>query len=270
MNLREYLGFSPLAGRYGIEVEAEGHGLPAVDGVWETTIDGSLRDGKEYILRAPLNLKDALEAFSNLRSAIQESEAEVDFSFRTSIHVHMNCLELTSEQVKQLVYTCLLLEPALLSFAGEERKHNRFCLSVRDAEGALPEIENWFSAAYSKEDGFSRRIQRFGEQEHKYSAVNLASLGSKGSLEIRSMRGTLSQNIMTIYLSGLDSLYEYATKAAGVLDIFSEFNELGPAPFFQKVFGDWAAYFNYPELEADLQLQSSILISLPYRNHNGN
>lgn len=271
MNLRNYMGFGDdIRGRYGIEVEVEGDRLPDLEGVWTTDIDGSLRNGREYILSSPLDLGAALTAFSNLRHKMQDAEAEVDFSFRTSIHVHMNCLDLNAEQVKQLVYTCLLLEPVILAFAGEERKHNRFCLSVKDADGALPQIEEFFSQEYRKRNSFPSRIKRFGEQEHKYSAVNLASLPTKGSLEIRSMRGTFSQGVMTAYLSGLDSLYEYATRAESVFGIFSEFNELGPSKFVQKVLGEWAVYFSYPEVEADLQLQSSILISLPYRNCNGN
>ena len=91
--------------------------------------DGSLRDqGCEFIFRRPLAVQS--EDFSTAVDYIQAActEAEAVGSFRTSTHFHMNMTDMTLDQIRNLVFLSLVVEPALLKHCSEHRNNNRFCV----------------------------------------------------------------------------------------------------------------------------------------------
>ena len=137
MKLKEYLKAASIDGDFGIEIEVEGENLPTIrSNNWHTEKDGSLRgESNEYIITKPIKIDEVREAIEYLNKRLDKSV--LNFSFRTSVHIHMNMLECTHEEILNTVYTYLLIEEPLIKFCGKERKANRFCLRLQDADGII-------------------------------------------------------------------------------------------------------------------------------------
>jgi len=191
----------------GVEVEVEGYRLPTNCPGFNVVKEGSLRcvndePGKEYVFRAPAPLDNAIIMLKTLRNMLYRPDPRsiVQFSNRTSVHVHVNVSDLTVEEWFTFLFLWVLYEEALIDFCGEERKGNLFCLSSRDAEGLLFTLEEF------TETGQFHRI----DDEVRYCAVNTVATPKYGSLEFRTMRGTMDMNVLTPWLSTLVSLRNMA------------------------------------------------------------
>ena len=89
--------------------------------------DNSLRlGGREFINNIPLQLKDYHEKLPVLFEELQKQQ--VQFSHRTSIHVHNNVLFKTRVELNLYVLMYFLVEPQLYAFAGRDRKYSNFCV----------------------------------------------------------------------------------------------------------------------------------------------
>lgn len=244
-------------GDYGIEIEIEGRNLSTVNNRWwKTERDGSLRgESGEYILKSPIPLKEVNPVLKNLAIALKD--AQFDFSFRTSVHVHMNILQLTYPQLLNLLYTYLILEEPLMNFCGRERKGNRFCLRIQDAEGVLD------TYAFLFKEG-ERGLRYIEEERIRYSALNLAALTRYGSLEFRGMKGTMDIVKLTQWVHILNTLRDYAITKESPIDVHEELAELGAQGFAKKVFGEFYDVLYYARLSSDIQRSFSLTIDLPY------
>lgn len=256
-------------GNVGIEIECEGTNLQVVQtDFWDTTHDGSLRgrfpdESSEFVLKGPIavaKVKSALEAL-----AAAQAKAKLNFSFRTSVHVHINVQDLTHIQLVNLVYTYLLIEEPLINFCGKERKGNRFCLRLQDAEGLLEYV-----AFLIQNDVKDLRV--VNENQLRYAALNLGALTKYGSVEFRSMRGTLDVSTISTWVSALIQLRNYACAAVSPKEIYEEFCNIGCVAFLNKVLGDYAKPFHYPKMEKDLHRSFSLSIDIPflYKMHERN
>lgn len=256
MNVSEWLGLPIREGQFGIEVEVEGAGLPLLDNrYWTSTNDPSLRgNGLEYVLKKPLNFKFAEAALNYLEKKLANSE--VDFSFRTSVHVHLNVLSFTPVQLANLVYLGFLMEEPLTRFCGASRVGNRFCLRSRDAEAGLEYLTHHFSAGIRRGTGFPV----LEENEIRYMFLNLGALQKFGSIEFRSMRGTSDAKLLTKWLRILDCIYQFALKSESPRHLA----EIGPLELFHQIFGDLAEDLNYVGMSDDLRRSFSRLIDFPY------
>ena len=252
--VRDYLGVHSVAGDFGIEVEVEGSNLYNTrggDAYWLTKKDGSLRDGVEYVLHVPLSLDKTKEAIISLVKSLENSK--LIFSFRTSIHVHVNVLEMSRDNLLSFLYLSHLLEDSLVKYSGESREGNRFCLRMKDAEWKIEALKMFF-----KTEG----VRQFPSNDMKYSAINLASLHLFGSIEFRSMRGTLDTEVLFPWLDVLYRIRDFAIHNS-VKEI-DEAIRLTPAGVAKEVFGEHFELFNYPELEKDIKEAHCRLIELPY------
>lgn len=251
----------PIDGEVGIEIECEGKNLNIVDhGGWKTEDDGSLRgvfpDSRaEYVLTKPIMAKDVQEKVDFLRN--EQKEATLDFSFRTSVHIHINVQDLTEAQVMNMVYTYLLLEEPLVNFCGRERKGNRFCLRIADAEGIIEYYSKMFGRGL-------RYIMAVNENDLRYAGINLASLKKYGSIEFRSMRGCMDAETLHIWANSLMSIKTYAQKFKAPLDIMQEFGKGTPRDFLRTVLGEYAVYYEYPRMAKEVQRSFSLTLELPY------
>jgi hypothetical protein len=203
--LYEILGQALKKGDVGIEIEVEGQHLPDnVDPRWNATVDGSLRgENREYVLRKPLSVADARDALECLAQNMKDAKAKLAFSFRTSVHVHVNCQDLTYAQYLNFLYTYFLLEEPLMTFCGKERKGNRFCLRLQDAEGMLETYQKMFT---QWEEGFFH----IPANQVRYSAMNIEATAKYGSLEFRGMRGNMDVDMITTWVNALIYLREFA------------------------------------------------------------
>lgn len=260
----EILGLRKTAGDFGIEIEVEGAKLPGAlvkgAGLWKIVDDGSLRgrfpdQRAEYVLINPVQHKSVKQALEALSSDLAKSE--LDFSFRTSCHVHVNVQELTDVQLQNFVYAYLLLEEILVNYCGEERVNNRFCLRFRDAEGLYETLYDLFSNGV-------KSLARVNGDQVRYAALNLHAVRKYGSLEFRSMRGTLEVDVLTTWIDALNALRNYAMKVENPTKIFDEFNKLSRKAFVTRVLGNVADKFFYRGMEDALNLSFSITLDFPF------
>jgi len=250
-------------GDFGIEIECEGKDLavPHAD-VWRTDDDGSLRgvfphSRAEWVLARPLSLDNAIKAVDELSKFQIQHKAQLDFSFRTSVHVHMNVQNLTFNQYLNTIYTYLLLENVLVRYCGNDRIGNRFCLRMQDAEGLSELIMRLFKEG-------PRGLGYFNEDAAKYASINIAATNNYGSLEFRAMQGNLQVPYISTWLKALYNLREFAKARHDPQDIHDFFVRTTPSEFMQAVLKDTYPFFSYEDEENDIRYAFSITLDLPY------
>ena len=96
-------------GEIGIEIECEGQNLcHEMYRHWKVAPDGSLRNnGVEYILRKPILREDVPLVLRYLNKKLLEQESVVEMGPRTSVHIHLNALDMPIQQV--YTWICLYL-----------------------------------------------------------------------------------------------------------------------------------------------------------------
>lgn len=216
-------------GLLGVEIEVEAaNPLPQEMKDWNVTHDGSLRGAHaaEYVLKKPLSLPATMSAIADLRKVLEP--VDLQWSFRTSVHVHMNVLNMTKQQVDCFIYSYLLLEEVLVAFCGKHREGNRFCLRVRDAENLVSEVSRFFAA---KDFTFPQR------DVYRYSSLNLDALKKFGSLEFRGMRGTIDKDVLDVWVNALVRLRSFSMKFGTIHEISDTFVCTPDDVFLEMVFG---------------------------------
>ena len=258
--LYEILGQRKTNGDVGVEIEVEGSRLPDdVDPRWNATVDGSLRgENREYVMRKPLPVAEVPDALNALAKNLKDNRAKLDFSFRTSVHVHVNCQELTYNQYLNLLYTYFLLEEPLMTFCGRERKGNRFCLRLQDAEGML----ETYNALFRHHDG--EGFVLIPANRVRYSAMNIEATTKYGSLEFRGMKGNMDVEHITTWVNALIYLREFAKSVDDPTQVYNLFAELEAQGFMEHVLKDLAARFHYARAVRDMQKSFSLSIDLPF------
>lgn len=252
----------PVAGEYGIEIECEGNNIAPINSkTWGSEADGSLRGeyphgACEFVLKKPIMFKDVEQAIDELIG--HEINAEFNFSFRTSVHIHVNVQELTSTQLYNLIYTYLLIEQPLVNYCGDGRKGNRFCLRLRDAEGMIDILSNLFNTG-------NKNLRRIPNDHMRYASINLEAFKKYGSIEFRAMRGTMDKAIILPWVQMLHSIKTYALEMANPKVIHEEFRAYGSVGFLNKVLGkENAQRVMSPTAEQEMNESYSLSIDLPY------
>jgi hypothetical protein len=262
--LYEFLAKNKVNGDFGIEIECEGQNLPiiAAGSAWNQCDDGSLRgeyplSRSEYVLRKPLNHAEAVKAVNYLVDLGKGNNSVFNFSFRTSVHVHVNVTDLTVNQYLNMVYTYFIIEESLIRYCGDERIGNRFCLRLRDAENIIQYLTSLFADT-------ERTLYRLNLEELKYAAINLAATPRYGSLEFRGMSGNLNPEYISVWLKALGSLREFATKFKDPRSIHDYYLKVKPAKFLADVLQDSYRFFSYEDEVHDMNTNFSLTIDLPY------
>lgn len=244
-------------GTFGIEIECEGNNLTPIDSqYWRTEDDGSLR-GRfpesrcEYVLKKPLKYKSAMLAVGHLLNQ-QRADVEFNFSFRTSVHIHVNVSDMEWEEYLAFCYTWLLCEGPLMDFCGESRKANRFCLRSRDSEGVVDIILKLIN------DATFVNIQ---ENDVRYAALNVGATAKYGSLEFRGMRGTTDVDVLSKWMLTLGNMREYCL-GKSIQDVHKDIWEIGNKAFLEKVTG--SPDFWNKNADSEMDYSFSMTIQLPY------
>lgn len=192
-------------GIFGVEIETETKTPyePPRMTFWNTHGDGSLRDfGVEWVLKRPLSgsaLKAALDEFG----ARTKDLKFIPDSISTSVHVHINALNMTLNHAAGFVSAYTLSENLLIRYCGESRLSNLFCLPICDSEVQLSYLKAFITGLAEKQPAH----WNFSEDRSKYSALNFGSLPKFGSLEVRSMRGLTNPNEVGDWVHILEDLY---------------------------------------------------------------
>lgn len=259
--LHELLKVRPSAGDVGIEVEVEGANLNPIDSdIWKTEDDGSLRGifphgRSEYVLKKPIGIKTVEQAITAL--AEHQKDAKLNFSFRCSVHVHVNVGDLTFEEFLAYLYLVILLESPLMTLCGEERIGNRFCLRVPDAEGYIEHLKAVFGRG-------PEYLRAFNAGQVRYSAINIASVAKYGSLEFRGMKGTLDTEVLIPWCQTLFRLREVAKKFGDPIAVHDEFVKTQNMAFAKKHLGKNHVLFDLENSVKDIDRSFSLALELPH------
>lgn len=266
MKIKDLLPHKKCNGMFGIEVEVEsedgfGH---FNSNVWTAVHDGSLRDGCEFITVGAIPYDKVKTALIELKEYLAPNK--IVFSFRTSIHVHVNILDMSLEELTTFIYLYYLFEEPLMTFCGEERKGNRFCLSLQDSEGVVNNIEKLFknNAETLKKCCGSEYMRQTLINETKYAALNLASIPKFGSLEFRGMRGTLDLDVLSKWFKMLYNLREAAVKFQTMSKVYDFLFKEGPKALASEVFHAYCLKEFSEGYEDQSLYNASLMIMLPH------
>lgn len=174
-------------GDIGIELEVEAaNALPRdahIDGVvgkksramWNAKHDGSLRgNAMEYVVSTPMFIDELPDMVNGLFGAFTKAKTKLDNSNRCSTHVHINVGGYTVDQLTAIIALWTTFEEALIVWCGEARLNNHYSLSSRNS---VTMLETW--------ENFLRRGQTRFPDGLKYSALNLNTIWTFGSVEFR-------------------------------------------------------------------------------------
>lgn len=203
---------------YGVEVELElqtnriggffQHNIPG----WDKHEDGSLRNGIELVSSEPVGIDKIGDHLDELKKYISKWPI-IEGANRTSVHVHINCLNYTPYGVLSRYAKLLMFEPALIRFSGESRKGNLFCLSSKDAKYAFNHVCTLLSR-----NGPVRSM--FGGN-FRYTAINLVSIAKYGTIEVRCMRGTSDTQLIKDWVHILHNIVESPYNPRDLPGLFS-------------------------------------------------
>lgn len=241
-------------GLFGYELEVEGANLPQRVEGWKFTKDGSLRgESAEYVLLGPINFEALIKAFETLVEKLTKPTTTLSFSYRTSTHVHVNMLDFTKQQIQSFFYIAHLVEDVLVNYCAPIRKGNRFCLRAKDAEFKVDVFREWLG---------KRGFANLSQDHLKYSAINIATLSHYGSVEFRSLHGTVDKDVIKPWLSVLKNLYDIA--AIVPIKEIEVVAKKSPIDILNVVFKEHLPKFQYAGMENDVIEAYERLIEIPY------
>lgn len=262
--LHELLKKPLLKGDVGIEIECEGERLfPHHSVLWKTEADNSLRgqypeESCEWVLNEPVPKEDVRLALKELFDVQAANKAKFKFSFRTSVHIHINVGHLTRDQVMAMAYAYYLIEDLMLEYCAEHRRSNRFCLSIGQAEGAIPYIkrmistEEWLFAKSNPQNAI------------RYSSLNLEALFKYGSLEFRALEGNADIDRIDTWVKAIVNLRTFIEKIDDIRDVHDVFLFEGPKGLIERALGNVANFFKTKGYTNSISHAFSTTIELPF------
>lgn len=233
MKVQDILHIPGLEGpNVGIECETEGRGLFHIaNDTWRSEIDGSLRNGMEYIT-APLAPNDVAKAITELHKELRKGGARVEYSFRCSTHVHVNVTDMEMCQVLSMILLYGMYENVFMNYVDKTRVGNRFCLRFQDAGALTHEVAKFFATAFRDE---TEAIVELNQNELKYGAINLYTLRKYGTLEFRALEGSSDPKHIHNWVKSLVKLREVAMQYEGPGKAFEAFAN-DPEGMAQEIF----------------------------------
>lgn len=200
---------------------------------WFTHTDGSLRAGIEYV-SYPFSYPDLILALVSLEKWFETSLVKKPtFSWRTSVHCHLNAHDLTWGEVAKLAIIYSIFEEQLFQFASPERRNSIFCVPLTQTH-IYDNIARLLHL-----DSFACLGVNWGWD--KYAALGTYRLFDLGTLEFRQFPGEFDLTRLAVWLGFIIKLREAAKKISfpqlvgylNTLNTLSNYHELQ-----YLVFGD--------------------------------
>lgn len=178
----------------GIEVEVEGiQGRDSWPFRWWTVKhDGSLSNGLEFVTE-PVWGTAITEALNEMSELFKEEPPYL--SFRTSVHVHVNVLDMEPSELEHFIKLYLFYEPALFRLHNDwNRYENIFCVPAKKSVRI--------------QDAYAKLIRDVGRGScrpnyvsSKYAALNPNSVSNFGTLEFRHMGGSADMDRVSQWIN---------------------------------------------------------------------
>lgn len=233
-NIFKIPGHKRVSGEVGIEVELEGGRPSQVGTSWMVVQDGSLSDGYECVLKAPVGREFVNEALEGLYGVLSSEGVIAKSSVRTSVHVHINVQEMSLVELATFLTLYLIFEELLVDSCGDGRQGNLFCLRTCDAEFSLSRLIGAISR---------NRLEELNTDELRYSAVNLKALADYGSLEFRSLRSPVSggaKEVVSNWVGTLLAIKDGSKLFKDPVEVVGELSKDGYSNFLEKIFGNYS------------------------------
>jgi len=230
---RYFKGRNQPKGEIGIEIEIEGRRLhtAGIPDIWSVTHDGSLRgeENLELVLKQPIPRGMVAKALNEIDAHFDENNAIIIPSVRTGVHIHVNVQELTMEQAFIFQLMWLLFETPMVSYCGEDRTGNLFCLRSSDAETIIDKLHE----AVRKND-----FKTLYTDELRYGAMNPKALCEYGSLEFRCLKTPNRAIEIHQWVQLLLKLKDYALHLKNPQELISRISLEGADAIADEVFGE--------------------------------
>lgn len=221
----------------GIEVEIENvQKYYQTSPYWSQIEDGSLRNYGTEFVSLPIKAWRVEQALTVL---FEDLNTDIEFTERTSVHVHMNIRTLTLKQLESLIITYIVFEKVLFDFVGENRYNNIFC---------VPIVETTYGA--NLKNLIKSKVLSFNWQ--KYTAMNAVPIWNKGTLEFRHLSGTKDIKRIITWINLLLSLKVFALQKSPEyiwdrilsLNTTSEYRNFAEEVFKVHMLTLWNSNFN--------------------------
>lgn len=233
----------------GIEVEVEQHDInQRPNAHWVVKEDGSLRNnGAEYV-SSPIAASDAPAMLDNLFNLALSKDCS--FSMRTSIHVHLNALDMTVQQMQAVVFLYTVFEPVFYNYAGRGRQKNIYCVPIAQTD----------LLTYFQEQGLRFKWQ-------KYTGLNLLRLLDLGTIEFRHLAGTSDPERIANWIGIICRFRDFVINHPNISALtkqISEFDERSDYyTLLTEILGPYMAFVKFEEQEkyssAALKVKSAFL-----------
>jgi putative amidoligase enzyme len=259
-NLSATYKFTDPQALVGIEVEVENIQMinPNLELMyWSVTNDGSLRNNGREFKTKPIPLSCVAPALTQLFLGLNRT---IDFSIRTSIHVHQDVRGMSLGQLLTLIFGYIVVENLLFKFAGSNRKNSIYCVPIGETEI----VTNLASM-----NGFISNIRHMPGSWHKYTALNVAPIATFGTVEYRHMPGTDNVSKILIWIDLLSRLkvWAYKTPLATALRTLNQLNTTSSYRYFlNEVFGDLVSVLDTSTLLPDMERNVSLVRSASITN----
>ena len=185
----------------GLELEIERWPTPPEDcrhRGFTFTSDGSLRNSGVEAITKPTKLKNIPNLLKSFFTHFEVTED--NYSDRCSIHVHVNCQDLSVEQVRTICLLYQAVERILFNFVDDSRRGNIFCVPWCESG-----VADRFVPRFLDDPVSTIRIWQ------KYSALNLLPLRELGTIEFRHLEGTCDLGKIITWLDIISHIFSYAT-----------------------------------------------------------
>lgn len=246
--------------KIGIEVEVEAPPDNIYDiargGLWTAKGDNSLRvvNGLEPVelITLPVFGNDITRALDQLGKAFEGWDTDL-LSHRTSLHVHLDVVDMDKEDLIKLLLLYTALERVLFRYCGKDREHNLYCLPYWKADHIKTMLYRTFEVL--GEDDPARAHQRIGEW-HKYSALNMRRILDLGTIEFRQHAGSVNPEEIKDWVKIILAIKKYAMTKVEEIDSFpTAVSGWVAREYLNDVFGyELADKLHYDGVEDDILL----------------
>lgn len=231
VTIQKLFGLNEVLGDYGIEIELESamHPFPGAPIGWQSHSDGSLHAdySVEYVTKGAINKEKVFSEIQKVKKKIKD--VEVLDSVRAGVHVHMNCQQMTAQQMLGVAFTYLALERSLVKYCGPNRVGNQFCLRASDAEFVFTKLYDSINTG---------NLSYLNDNSIRYSSLNFCSLSKFGTLEFRAMQTYSDLSRIVEWVDMLDHIKKYGMNLPSFDRIASDISFNGPVPWAKEVLGD--------------------------------